>query len=237
MNIVRIFRHVASEGPGYLADVLDKHNIPYEIIAIDEGTDVPTELDNIAGLVFMGGNMSVNDDLPWIADELALIRKAANKGLPMLGHCLGGQLISKALGGSITKSPVKEIGWHPVSALDNGPARQWLPDFTQDTELFHWHGETFSIPNGATAILESELCPHQAFVLDNILALQCHVEMKTDMVPEWAQLYSYELEENSPAIQSATKMIENLEARIATMQKVADRLYEKWLEPVMRGVN
>src|SRR3989338_10709641 len=154
MKPIAIFRHTPTEGPGYLAEFLDERKIPWQLIAIDSGDAVPQSASAYAGLVFMGGPMSVNDDLPWIPPVLALIREAVTKDIPVLGHCLGGQLISKALGGVITRNPVKEIGWLPVQRVDgNDIARDWLGDLPPEFEVLHWHGETFSIPPGATRIL------------------------------------------------------------------------------------
>jgi len=93
---VLIFRHIAHEGPGYLGDFLREKKIPYEMICVDQGESVPDTADGTSALVFMGGPMSVNDPLPWIADELALIRQAIDRGIPVLGHCLGGQLLAQA---------------------------------------------------------------------------------------------------------------------------------------------
>ena len=116
MRPLTIFRHIACEGPAYLAEVLDHHAVPWRLVKIDAGEPVPDTLDDCSGLVFMGGPMSVNDPLPWIEQELALIRRAQAGNMPVLGHCLGGQLICKALGGTISANPVKEIGWHPREA-------------------------------------------------------------------------------------------------------------------------
>ncbi|MEZ5543173.1 MAG: type 1 glutamine amidotransferase [Pseudomonadota bacterium] len=227
-----IFRHVECEGPGYLAGVLERHGIPWELIAVDAGAAVPGSIDGCAGLVFMGGTMSVNDALPWIPAELELIRRAQAVDMPVLGHCLGGQLISKALGGEVTRNPVKEIGWHPVRRRDNATAQRWLQDVPDAVTLFHWHGETFSIPPQAEHILESAHCANQAFVLGNTLALQCHVEMLAPMVGEWAQLYRHELEVPGPAVQSAAQMGADLDVRIRAAQQVADVLYTRWLLPL-----
>ncbi len=114
MKPIAIFRHARSEGPGYFATFLNEHAIPWVMIRIDEGDAVPADASAFSGLVFMGGPMSVNDDLPWIPKVLALIRDAYAKDIPLLGHCLGGQLMSKALGGVVSKNPVKEIGWGKV---------------------------------------------------------------------------------------------------------------------------
>jgi GMP synthase-like glutamine amidotransferase len=226
---VRIFRHVACEGPGYLGTVLERRGIPYEIVAIDRGEPVPADLDGVAALVFMGGPMSVNDDLPWIHAELELIRRADDRDLPLLGHCLGGQLLSKALGGRVSANPVKEVGWLPVSLVPGEATNDWLAGVPAQFTAFHWHGETFTIPDGASRLLESPHCPNQAFVRGNVLALQCHVEMTAGMVTEWARLYGDEIRSPSPTVQSAAQMTEDLAARVAASQAIADRLYARWL--------
>ena len=233
MRPLTIFRHIACEGPAYLAEVLDRHAIPWQLVKIDEHEPVPDTLADCSGLVFMGGPMSVNDPLPWIEQELALIRRAQAQNMPVLGHCLGGQLICKALGGTISANPVKEIGWHRVRKCNTPAAGKWLAGLPDETTLFHWHGETFSIPDGAEVILESEHCPHQAFAIGNTLALQCHVEMMPPMVTEWAALYAHELQETSTTVQSAEQMTTNLSARILEAQQVADIIYERWLSPLL----
>ena len=102
MKPVAIFRQSPAEGPGYLSTFLDSHHIPWQLIKIDAGEDPPSTINQFSGLVFMGGSMSVNDDLPWIGSELKLIRQAVSSDIPLLGHCFGGQLISKALGGVVS---------------------------------------------------------------------------------------------------------------------------------------
>jgi len=235
MKPVRIFRHITCEGPGYFANVIDNYSIPYELICIDQGEIPPPGIDNVSALVFMGGPMSVNDDIPWIQQELEIIRQAVSAGLPVLGHCLGGQLISKALGGVVTANPVKEIGWLPVQKINNDISNDWLTGFNGEATLFHWHGETFSIPDGATAILKSQNCAHQGFVIHNTLALQCHVEMTAPMVREWAELYKDELAVPSETVQSQKEMIDDLENRISELKQTADILYQRWLKPILEN--
>ena len=99
MKPVAIFRHLPIEGPGYFATFLDNNHIPWRLIKIDAGEKPPTSIAEFSGLVFMGGPMSVNDDLPWIENSLTLIRQADTDDVPVLGHCLGGQLMAKALWG------------------------------------------------------------------------------------------------------------------------------------------
>ncbi len=237
MNPVLIFRHIECEGPGYLADFLNRQKIPFNVVCIDQNDPIPEQIDNISGLVLMGGSMSVNDDLPWIEPELNLIRDAVKKNLPVLGHCLGGQLISKALGGSISKNPIKEIGWHYVEQINNDQAKTWLTSVPTHFEAFHWHGETFSVPDGATPILKSEQCENQAFCIHNTLALQCHIEMTADMVAQWVGLYSHELDETGSHIQTANEILASLQSRVNAMQAIADCVYTRWVEPIVATKN
>ncbi|TCV82355.1 type 1 glutamine amidotransferase [Sulfurirhabdus autotrophica] len=234
MKPVAIFRHTATEGPGYIATFLAERNIPVELIKIDEGALAPRDPRQFSGLVFMGGPMSVNDDLKWIPSSLALIWKAVASDIPVLGHCLGGQLMAKALGGTVTKNPVKEIGWGEASVLDNDNAREWFGDEQKTFTAFHWHGETFTIPEGTTRILESAYCPNQAFAMGKHLGMQCHVEMTEEMVRTWCDIGSDEIAENpGAAVQTPEIMQQELTQRVKALNAVADKLYSRWLQGVV----
>lgn len=232
MKPILIFRHIACEGPGYLGDYLTSRDIPFQTICLDQGEEVPGNPSGSTGLVFMGGPMSVNDSLPCLEKELKLIRAAHRQNIPVLGHCLGGQLISKALGGEITPNPVPEMGWYPVTGYDNALSIDWLKDLPEKFEVFHWHGETFSLPDGAVPILQSDVCKNQAFILGKNLAFQCHVEMKDNMVQEWFDVYQTDVPEPSSSVQSRDQMLENLKERIKNSKAVADVFYEKWLSGI-----
>jgi GMP synthase-like glutamine amidotransferase len=229
MKPVAIFRTSRSEGPGYFATYLERRSIPSETIALDEGASVPRDPRRFSGLVFMGGPMSVNDELPWIAPALELVREAVRKDVPALGHCLGGQLMSKALGGVVRRNALKEIGWGEVRVADNAVARAWLGD-TRSFLSFHWHGETFSIPPGATRILENPHCENQAFALGVHLGMQCHVEMTEELIRSWVQGGASEIKasEKSPGVQKPHEIEKDLQRRLDGLHEVANRLYERW---------
>lgn len=231
MKPVAIFRHIPFEGAGYFSDFLDRHQIPSVLIKVDENESIPADPTAFSGLVFMGGSMSVNDSLPWIPQSLQLIRDAMAADIPVLGHCLGGQLISKALGATVGPNPVKEIGWGEVYASDNDSARAWLDGLTRFNS-FHWHGETFSLPQGATHILKSDYCANQAYVIGKNLALQCHIEMTADMVNSWCEHGTDEINaaSASPAVQTAAEMQVDLQARLNELNRVADRMYSRWIK-------
>jgi len=230
MKPIAIFRHAATEGPGYLAQFLKQKQIPWHLIAIDAGEAVPQNSAAYSGLVFMGGPMSVNDDLPWISKIEALIRDAVAKDVPLLGHCLGGQLISKALGGVVTRNPVKEIGWGEVKVAENEIARTWFGDII-NFEAFHWHGETFTLPQGATHLLSSVYCVNQAYAIGKHLALQCHVEMTAEMIATWCAVGAGEVAaSSSPAVQSVHVMQQQMKDCLFRLNNVSDRLYAHWIE-------
>ena len=229
MKPVAIFRHSSTEGPGYFATFLDSRRIPWTIVKVDAGAAVPADPGDFSGMVFMGGPMSVNDELPWIPRVLALVNKAVDADIPVLGHCLGGQLISKALGGRVTRNPVKEIGWGPVSIEDHPVAREWFGP-TREFSGFHWHGETFSLPPGATRLAASPHCANQAFALGKNLGMQCHVEMTPELIGAWCADWEKErVPAASPSVQTPEQMHEKLGERVRALHGVADRLYDRWV--------
>lgn len=233
MNPIAIFRHAASEGPGYFATYLDRRSLPWQVVKVDEGADIPENPRKFSGLAFMGGPMSVNDGLPWIAPVLRLIRAAVDTGVPVLGHCLGGQLIAKALGGVVTRNPVKEIGWGPVAVVESDAAADWFGRGVRSFVSFHWHGETFSIPPGATRILSSPHCANQAFALGPHLAMQCHVEMTPELIRAWCREWEKEVESLArrlPSVQTSAQMMESVADRARTLNAVADRVYDQWIK-------
>ncbi|MDZ4202023.1 MAG: type 1 glutamine amidotransferase [Gallionella sp.] len=230
MNPIAIFRHAPSEGPGYLAEFLDERSIPWQLLCIDAGDAVPRSAEAFSGLVFMGGPMSVNDDLPWIAQVETLIRDAVARDIPLLGHCLGGQLMSKALGGKVSRNPVKEIGWGEVVTDDNDTARAWFGGIER-FQAFHWHGETFTLPQGATLLLSSAHCTHQAWSMGKHLALQCHIEMTDDMIAEWCEIGAEEVfaARESPAVEAVGDIRRRTPGELPQLHAVARRLYGQWL--------
>lgn len=231
MKPVAIFRHARIEGPGYLGTFLTDQGVPWQLIRIDAGDALPQNMQAYSGMVLMGGPMSVNDALPWISPLLGLIRDADQRDIPLLGHCLGGQLISKALGAEVSRNPVKEIGWGEVQVIQGAESADWFGSAT-GFEVFHWHGETFALPVGAKLLLVSSHCRHQAYALGKHLALQCHVEMTADMVRDWCAAGLQELasETGNAAVQSADEMQRDLPQRINKLNAVAHRIYGRWIQ-------
>lgn len=231
MKPVLIVRFVPYEGPGYLATFLEEQSIEWELVAIDQSQSLPEGVLDYSGVVLMGGPMSANDDLPWMPSVLHLIQAAHAGGIPLLGHCLGGQLISKAFGAEITKNVVKEIGWGQVNVSQDDIAKAWFGAI-ETFNAFHWHGETFDLPAGATLILSNAFCQHQAYVLGKHLVMQTHVEVLPEMVISWCEEGAAELANSleSPGVQAANEMQQDLPLHCFFLNKVAKQLYSQWIK-------
>jgi len=176
--------------------------------------------------------MSVNDPLPWIEPVCSLIRLAVDADIPVIGHCLGGQLMSKALGGEVTKNPVKEIGWGTAFGEAHEIGKLWLGEQAgKSGTVFQWHGETFSIPNGATRLFSNNHCANQMFVLGPHLAMQCHVEMTPEMIAKWCDQWAVEAREIShqASVQTPEAMEGEIGDRLPTMRQLSEQLYSVWI--------
>lgn len=176
-------QHVPFEGLGSIEAWLQSADYDITKTAFYESTELP-EIAAIDLLIVMGGPMSVNDEAnyPWLAAEKIFVRDAIKSGTPVLGICLGAQLIASAMGAQIFPNQEKEIGWLPVQAVSS--TEDSVFNFPPTTEVFHWHGETFDLPPGATRIASSEGCENQAFQIgQRVIGLQFHLET----TPESAQ--------------------------------------------------
>lgn len=170
------FQHVPFEGLGSIEAWLRDAGYAITCTRFFESPDIP-DLSDIDLLIVMGGPMSVNDEaeFPWLVQEKGFIREAVQAGKPVLGVCLGAQLIASALGAKVSKNPVKEIGWFPIQGL-SGDERAVFR-FPPETTVFHWHGDTFDLPAGAIRLARSPACVNQAFQVGRAtLGLQFHLE-------------------------------------------------------------
>jgi GMP synthase-like glutamine amidotransferase len=234
MKQIKIFRHIECEGPAYLETLLQQQNLPYEIIAIDQQQPVPQNLANTAGLIFMGGSMSVNDDHDWLGREDNLIKQAIQRDIPVMGVCLGSQLIAKALGAKVYPGEhgCMEIGWSPVNTVIKN---DWTHDLPDSFDVFHWHGETFELPKNAVRLFSNPLYANQAFAYGPHLALQFHVEMTSDSIREWISLYTEDIERRCDRQQDSTLMLQNLDDRVMQLQQYARILFNRWLSFLVTG--
>ena len=227
MKPVVIFRFSPTEGPGHFAEWLDAQGIRWELVALDTGQRLPADPRAFAGIAMMGGPMSANDDLSWDAPLHGLLQDAVAADVPMIGFCLGGQLLARALGAKVTRARVPEIGWSEVVTPDP-MTREWFGGRAQFT-TFQWHYEVFGLPRGATRALTNAVNPEQAFVLGKHLGMQCHVEMTRELVEMWCHSGAGELPaESRAATQSKADIMLDIDTRLAELSAVADDVFARW---------
>lgn len=229
MRPIAVLRFSPTEGPAYFADWLDHRGMTWIMVPLDAGAAVPSDPRAFAGIAMMGGPMSVNDDDPWVAPVCRLLREAVAERVPVLGHCLGGQLLAKALGAPVTRAPVAEIGWIDVQMTDADARGKWFGGRERFT-TFQWHYDTFALPQGALRVLTNSFNSNQAYIVDDRhIGFQCHMEMTSDLVATWLASGADELPATSSAsTQTAAEIRRNLPARIDALHAVADDVYARW---------
>lgn len=190
---VHYFQHVPFEGPGSIRLWLESRGCQVSGTRLYNSAILP-DPDDIDLLVIMGGPMSVNDEdrFPWLIAEKRFVRDIIKKGIPVLGICLGAQIIANALGAPVYPNREKEIGWYEIQAVSSPDSS--LFRFPQTAEVFHWHGETFDLPAGAKLLASSEACKHQAFqVGKTVIGLQFHLETTPESARELVANCRHEL--------------------------------------------
>jgi GMP synthase (glutamine-hydrolysing) len=188
MNSVLVLRQVAHEGLGTIAVALAQRQVPYRVVDVFAEPLREFNARNMAGLIVMGGPMNVDETqrYPFLADEVRWLRQAVEAKLPVLGVCLGAQLLAKALGARVFANLVKEIGWYEVDFLPGAVDDRLFDKVDSPTTLFHWHGDTFDLPAGAVHLARSRQCENQAFRFGaSAYGLQFHMEMTGQMIDDW----------------------------------------------------
>ena len=231
MRPIAVFRFSPTEGPAYFAEWLDAVSLPWRLVAIDSGDPLPDDVHAFCGICMMGGPMSVYEALPWIDPLSRLLREAVEHEIPVIGHCLGGQLLAQALGARVARSSVPEIGWIAGVSTDDAARKSWFGGRERFVP-FQWHYDAFEIPSGATRVLGNGFNPNQAFVVDDRhIGFQCHVEMTEDLVRTWCRTGASEIEEpGSASRQTRAEILADLDARLANLRSVADVVYARWAQ-------
>jgi GMP synthase-like glutamine amidotransferase len=230
MKPVLILQHLSGDGPAYLGTWLSRRGIAHEVRDAEAGDRYPESVDAYAALAVLGGEMSANDPLPSLRRAEALILDAMARGRPVIGHCLGGQLMARALGARVQRAPAPEVGWQPLHVPDHAAGRRWF-GASGTHHVYQWHEEAFELPPGATALAHSEACPHQAFVIGPHLALQFHIEIDEEKLRRWSRLDTpgyREAQRRHASVQSGAQMRAELPLRLPAHQALADRLYARW---------
>jgi GMP synthase-like glutamine amidotransferase len=183
---VLAFRHASLEHLGRIEPELANRGIAIDYADLYRPGAAAPDPARYDGLIFMGGAMSVNDGLPYLEQEARWIAEAVEAGRPVLGVCLGAQLIAKALGARVYPNPVKEIGWFEIELTAEGAADPLFAGAGPRETVLQWHGETFDLPAGARWLASSSACRHQAFRIGRgSYALQFHLEVTPEMIADW----------------------------------------------------
>ncbi len=232
MKPVLVLQHMASDGPAYLGQWLREQALPFRVFDSSAGQAYPERIDDWSALAVLGGEMSANDPLPSLRQAERLILAAMDAGVPVIGHCLGGQLMARALGAPVTRSPAPEIGWHTLRVAPHALAREWFGAL-DETVVYQWHHEAFGLPPGATLLAASDACPHQAFALGPHLAMQFHVEVDADKLAAWSASSDPDflaLQRECATVHSGAAMRAGAYRHLEAHQRLAARFYARWID-------
>jgi GMP synthase (glutamine-hydrolysing) len=226
---VLVLQHAAPEGPAAIGDALHRRGVGMKTVRIDQGAAVPGSLDDAAGLVVMGGPMGVYeaDRFPHIPAELRLIEAAMDADLPVLGVCLGSQLLAAALGAKVYPSGRKEIGWHEVRLRD-AARKDALWHGVDDRFIgFHWHGDIFDLPKGAVPLASSAMTEQQAFRAGAAAyGLLFHLEVGEAQIRGFAQAFADEL---AAAKIPGGPILDGIPAHLKRLQHVGAHVFDRWV--------
>jgi len=228
MNRVLILQFMANDGPAYLGTWLARQGIACDVRL--PGAGFPDRIEGYAALALLGGSMSVNDDLPFLRAAKRLIDRAMQRNTPVLGHCLGGQLMARMLGARVAASPAPEVGWHRMECTDSPVVREWFGEAPAHA-VFHWHYEAFDLPAGAQRLASSAACPNQAFAIGPHLALQFHVEVDAAKVERWLTDRDDEYDRaqrQHGTVHRRERIRQDTQQYLGHQTDLADRIYLRW---------
>jgi GMP synthase (glutamine-hydrolysing) len=233
MNRCVILRHVPFEGPGSLAAPLAARGWASLDVHVKRPEDVPAEASEAALVLYLGGPDAVYDHHPYLDAEIALARRRIAAGRANLGICLGAQVLAAALGAEVRKAPAKEIGWYPIELEMEAVGDPVAGKLTEKTShAFHWHGDTFDLPDGATALARSKRTERQGFRHGSLIyGLQFHPEITADDLLLWMDGYGAELA-RTPEAQSAEDMMQTARAFDPVVRRQAEGFMNAYLAEV-----
>lgn len=233
MNVrkqVTIVQHVEPEGPGAIAEALRARDVPVRLIRVHEGEHVPSSIHGLAGLVVMGGPMGIGDvdSMPHLRQVIQLLHLALLARLPVLGICLGSQLLASALGAAVRRGARKEIGWHQITLADAAARDVVFARVPRTFDAFHWHGDIFDLPPGADLLASSEATACQAFRWrEHAYGLLFHLEVDQPAIQRMASTFAGELAE--AGLQPGQLMAASRD-RIAPMRLIGEHVFDRWAE-------
>jgi len=233
MAKIYVLQHHPVENLGTIADALEGAALAWQYVRVNEGQSVPRDMKGAGGLIVMGGPMGVyqTDRYPWLRDEMALINDSIKRNLPVLGICLGAQILAAALGAKVERNANgKEIGWHPIKLEDAAKEDRLCRDLPDMLTPFHWHGDIFELPEGAVSLAKSEKTPCQMFRYgDKAYGIQFHFEVTRDAVAAMAEAFAKEVDREKI---DGDAMIARAAELTPGLEKIADTVFSRWASPI-----
>lgn len=234
MKKLLVLQHVAHELLGTLNPLLKRAGFRIRYVNFARHPDAQPSLDGYDGLVVLGGPMSVNDAgrLPHLTTELKLIEDAMRRDIPVLGICLGAQLIAKTLGAPVYRNPQKEIGWYDVSPTDEAGSDPLLGELQNAEKIFQWHGETFDIPRSTRHLAFSSICANQAFRYGaKVYGFQFHMEVDEPMIHRWLKVEDNRIEiSNLHGADHIEFIFSETPRHITRLREMSDRVFGAFID-------
>ena len=235
MEEVLVFQHDPFVDLGFFAEVLEKQETDYRVLRLFHGEMPAEDWQHVGALIILGGPMSVGEEesFPFLRWEKRIIRAAIDEAVPMLGICLGAQLIAAALGTKTFHGPVKEIGWSPISITPHGKVDSLLGYLPESATVFQWHGDGFELPKGAIHLASSVHYQTQAFrVGKSIYGLQFHLEVTPNMVERWIDERSKDLALTPYVLPG--KILADTQSYAPTLKYYGERFLTEFIRRVVR---
>jgi len=225
---VWVLQHGASETLGTIEDALRGRQIGYDYIETNVGKPVPGEMADKAGLIVMGGPMGVYEQsqYPFLRDEMRLIEFALAMGRPVLGVCLGSQLLAAVLGAEVKKGEGKELGWHAVTLSEFAAQDPLFAGVRPEFWPFHWHGDVFSLPKNAVGLASSRQTPCQAFRYGkNAYGILFHLEVTREQISQMLSAFAEELRQ---AGGDGTEIAAQTPGHLPVLKEIASEVFGRW---------
>jgi len=228
MPTITCFQHVDNEGPGTLLEVLNSKQVDLRISKPFKGEAIPEFLGD--GLIVLGGPMGVYERAryPWMEEELKAIRFCLDRSIPVLGICLGSQMLAHAAGAQVYRGALPEVGWYPLHLTPKGSSDPLLLGLPVNFEVFHWHNDTFTLPPNANLLGESEWYPHQIFKVGlNAYGFQCHLEITEEMARDWGHTGSKDLTPQGGPTRPE-RIYEGLGDKSVELKRLAEKVFTRF---------
>lgn len=233
MAKIYVLQHHPVENLGAIADALEGAALAWQYVRVADGQPVPADMKGAGGLIVMGGPMGVYqaERYPWLRDEMRLIEDAVKSNLPVLGVCLGAQIVAAALGAKVERNPNgKEIGWHPIRLSDSANDDRLMRGLPATLTPFHWHGDIFELPDGAVSLASSDKTPCQAFRYgDKAYGFQFHLEVTAEGVAAMAAAFAKDLMREKI---SGERVIAQAADFMPALEKISDTVFSRWASPI-----